>query len=124
MRTKGCKVSGWTCDVIPHPRQKDVTSCGVFVCKFAEQILRGEAVHFLNTDQAVDLIRKDMAEFLTQESEDLSNICCYCGEEDPSDPVLASEWIACDGCNRWFHQSCARNPPAEEEFYCSSCSAV
>ncbi|KAL7877221.1 hypothetical protein SRHO_G00038640 [Serrasalmus rhombeus] len=68
MRKKGCKVSGWTCNSVPHPRQRDGTSCGVFICKFAEQILQDEPVSFLNTDQAVAHMRKDMAVFLIQES--------------------------------------------------------
>ncbi|KAL6479108.1 hypothetical protein MHYP_G00125410 [Metynnis hypsauchen] len=38
MRNKGCKVSRRTCDIIPHPVQRDVTSCDVFVCKKIELI--------------------------------------------------------------------------------------
>ncbi|KAL6455441.1 hypothetical protein MHYP_G00361070 [Metynnis hypsauchen] len=124
MRNKGCKVSRWTCDIVPHPVQREVTSCGVFVCKFAEKILQDQPITFLNTDKAVHLIRKEMAMTLLQESEDLTDLCHFCGEEiNPSDQVFPPEWIACDGCGRWFHQSCVGNPQAEEDFYCSACAA-
>ncbi|XP_037132640.1 uncharacterized protein LOC119137441 isoform X2 [Syngnathus acus] len=33
MRKKGCNVSRWTCGTVPHPRQQDSTSCGVFALK-------------------------------------------------------------------------------------------
>ncbi|KAL7836746.1 hypothetical protein AOLI_G00280300 [Acnodon oligacanthus] len=70
MRNKGCRVSRWTCDSIPPPPvQRDVTSCGVFVCKFAEKILQDQPITFLNTDMAVNLIRKEMAMTLLQESD-------------------------------------------------------
>ncbi|KAL6491393.1 hypothetical protein MHYP_G00017380 [Metynnis hypsauchen] len=93
MRNKGCKVSRWTCDIIPHPVQRDVTSCGVFVCKFTEKILQDQPTTFLNTDKAVNLIRKEMAMTLLQESEDLTDLCHFCGEEiNPSDPVFPPEW--------------------------------
>ncbi|KAL6460921.1 hypothetical protein MHYP_G00308870 [Metynnis hypsauchen] len=91
---------------------------------FAEKILQDQPITFLNTDKAVHLIRKEMAMTLLQESEDLTDLCHFCGEEiNPSDPVFPPEWIACDGCGRWFHQSCVGNPQAEEDFYCSACAA-
>ncbi|CAM4606556.1 unnamed protein product [Leuciscus chuanchicus] len=34
MRNKGCNVSRWTCDTVPHPKQSDSTSCGVFALKW------------------------------------------------------------------------------------------
>lgn len=33
MRKKGCKVSKWTYSPVPHPKQLDSTSCGVFALK-------------------------------------------------------------------------------------------
>lgn len=33
MEGKGCNVSRWRCDTVPHPRQRDATSCGVFAMK-------------------------------------------------------------------------------------------
>ncbi|KAF4102658.1 hypothetical protein G5714_015541 [Onychostoma macrolepis] len=37
MRSKGCKVSRWTCAKVPYPLQQDGTSCGVFVCKILQE---------------------------------------------------------------------------------------
>ncbi|KAL7845031.1 hypothetical protein SRHO_G00235710 [Serrasalmus rhombeus] len=33
MRKRGCEVSTWSSETVPHSRQKDATSCGVFVLK-------------------------------------------------------------------------------------------
>lgn len=33
MRQKGCNISRWACSSVPHPLQKDGTSCGVFALK-------------------------------------------------------------------------------------------
>ncbi|KAG9276104.1 uncharacterized protein LOC111196589 [Astyanax mexicanus] len=124
MRSKGCNVSRWTCGTVPHPLQRDSTSCGVFVCKFAEGMLEGEHFPFLNTEDAVRKIRKEIAVKLLQESEDLSDVCRFCGETTSHHAVetdLPSKWIACDGCDKWFHQSCVGNPPEEEEFFCQLC---
>ncbi|KAL6465739.1 hypothetical protein MHYP_G00258720 [Metynnis hypsauchen] len=39
------------------PRKcKEITSCGVFVCKFAEKILQDQPITFLNTDKKIELI--------------------------------------------------------------------
>lgn len=123
MRSKGCKVSRWTCDPVPHPRQLDGTSCGVFVCKFAEMILEDQPIIFSSNTKSINLIRKKMAISLLRNSEDLTELCYFCGEDiDPTDPSVTSEWIACDVCDRWYHQTCVGNPPAEQYFYCSGCT--
>lgn len=33
MRQKGCNFSRWSCGKLPHPKQQDGTSCGVFALK-------------------------------------------------------------------------------------------
>jgi len=33
MNQKGIHVSTWACDTLPHPHQKDSSSCGAFVLK-------------------------------------------------------------------------------------------
>jgi hypothetical protein len=40
--------TSWLCKIIPHVLQSDSYSCGVFVCWYAQQIVRGESLleHF------------------------------------------------------------------------------
>ncbi|KAK6477815.1 lysine-specific demethylase 5B-like [Huso huso] len=33
LRKKGWTMSRWECSTVPHPKQQDSVSCGVFVCK-------------------------------------------------------------------------------------------
>ncbi|KAJ8346636.1 hypothetical protein SKAU_G00280370 [Synaphobranchus kaupii] len=49
MRKKGCNVSRWACSSVPHSRQTDGTSCGVFALKFAECILKERKLLILTT---------------------------------------------------------------------------
>ncbi|MGH0159579.1 UNVERIFIED_CONTAM: hypothetical protein FKN15_037431 [Acipenser sinensis] len=36
-------------------------------------------------------------------TDDLNSLCLFCGEQNTlGDAVSQDEWIACDGCNRWF----------------------
>ncbi|XP_077083155.1 sentrin-specific protease 2-like [Siphateles boraxobius] len=81
MRQKGCNFSRWSCDTLPHPKQQDGTSCGVFALKFAEFVLSEEPIVFLNTPEEVEELRKAIAVTLLQNSDDLSNLCHVCGEE-------------------------------------------
>ncbi|XP_041825134.1 sentrin-specific protease 2-like [Melanotaenia boesemani] len=82
MRRKGCSVSRWTCDTVEHPKQPDSTSCGVFALKFAERVLDKEPVDFPASRQAVNKLRFDIAVRLLQSSDDLENLCHFCGEMD------------------------------------------
>ncbi|KAI7810388.1 putative sentrin-specific protease-like, partial [Triplophysa rosa] len=81
MRQKGCNFSRWSCDTLPHPKQQDGTSCGVFALKFAECVLREETIVFRNTPEGVEELRKAIAVTLLQNSDDLSQLCHLCGEE-------------------------------------------
>ncbi|KAF5892477.1 sentrin-specific protease 2-like isoform X2, partial [Clarias magur] len=61
MRSKGCNVSKWRCETLPHSLQRDGVSCGVFVCKFAQRLLHDQPVWFLNETQVIDKQRRKMA---------------------------------------------------------------
>ncbi|XP_051965506.1 sentrin-specific protease 2-like [Xyrauchen texanus] len=76
LRHKGCNVSRWSRRTLPHPKQKDGTSCGVFALEFAECVLREEPVVSLNTAEGVEELRKAIAVTLLQTA-----LCHACGEE-------------------------------------------
>ncbi|XP_038141231.1 proteoglycan 4-like [Cyprinodon tularosa] len=118
MRNKGCKVSRWKCDTVQHPKQTDSTSCGVFVLKFAEKLLRREEMVFQTNSTAITQHRREIAVKLLLQTDNLSNICRYCGEEEHENDF---NWIQCDVCLRWFHQICMNNPSPEKAFVCPAC---
>ncbi|KAJ8349420.1 hypothetical protein SKAU_G00245500 [Synaphobranchus kaupii] len=117
MRQKGCNVSRWSCDSLPHGLQQDGTSCGIFALKFAEKVLEGEALDTKVSLGAVNKWRLEVATTLLQESDDLSNLYHYCGCEENED----TEWVCCEICGRWFHYQCVQRPPLDEDYFCPAC---
>ncbi|KAK7158514.1 hypothetical protein R3I94_004975 [Phoxinus phoxinus] len=55
MNEKGIHVSTWACDTLPHPHQKDSSSCGAFVLKFAECMLEKKPVLFSTSTTSVTM---------------------------------------------------------------------
>ncbi|XP_046716388.1 uncharacterized protein LOC124393091 [Silurus meridionalis] len=115
MRQKGCNFSRWSCDTLPHPKQQDGTSCGILALKFAEFVLREEPIVLINTKEGVEDLRKEIAVTLLQNSDDLSQLCHVCGEKSGN-----NNWIACDCCNWWYHQSCIQ-ATSQVHFLCHAC---
>ncbi|KAJ8359076.1 hypothetical protein SKAU_G00156010 [Synaphobranchus kaupii] len=111
MRKKGCNVSRWACSSVPHSRQTDGTSCGVFA-------LKETTLDFDNSAKAITQHRWQMAMALLENTDDLSSLCHLCGAMDSDEP----DWIACDKCSRWYHQTCVRRPAVEAEYICAACS--
>ncbi|XP_027893837.1 uncharacterized protein LOC114157181 [Xiphophorus couchianus] len=118
MRKKGCNVSRWTCDTVKHPKQQDSSSCGGFSLKFAEKILSKEVVDFPVSREAVHSMRLEIAVRLILNSEDLKDLCHFCGEMESDTDV---NWIQCDVCLRWFHHACVGSPPTEKTYHCFAC---
>ncbi|XP_034552615.1 sentrin-specific protease 1-like [Notolabrus celidotus] len=125
MRQKNLHISRWTCDTINHPRQQDATSCGVFVCKFAECLLTGEVLDFKTDEAAVTQLRWEIACQLVTESENLSELCRACGNAYQS-PARnkdgRDDWIQCTACSLWFHLICVGRPPLDRNYYCPACT--
>ncbi|KTF92337.1 hypothetical protein cypCar_00012293, partial [Cyprinus carpio] len=92
MDTKGFKGATWKCVKLPHSLQPDATSCGVFVCKFAEALLLGGDLTFSCTDANIAQMREDLGLCLLNESEPLDNLCLACGEEYPHTPDQIDTW--------------------------------
>ncbi|XP_037624969.1 uncharacterized protein LOC119487946 isoform X3 [Sebastes umbrosus] len=104
VRQKCPAVGRWACTTVGHPKQQDAVSCGVFVCKLAEQILLKEAIQYPVDHEGVAILRLNIAISLLNNSDDLSQLCRACGElssgADIDDwvrrliHILANDWDA------------------------------
>ncbi|KAL7408412.1 hypothetical protein ABVT39_023108 [Epinephelus coioides] len=90
VRQKCPAIGRWACATLAHPRQQDTTSCGVFVCKLAEQILLAQQIDYAVDQEGVAMLRMDMAKALLANTDDLSQLCRACGEE--SSGAEMDEW--------------------------------
>ncbi|CAL8404725.1 unnamed protein product [Boreogadus saida] len=113
MRKLGVNVSRWKCDTVAHPLQEDTTSCRVFA-------LKGQA-HYNSRHSNIDDPRREIVTTIMTGSDDLSDLCHFCGEEDTFDKTENVTWIACDACLRWFHTGCVGNPAMESNYACCAC---
>ncbi|XP_056615179.1 uncharacterized protein LOC130430197 [Triplophysa dalaica] len=89
MKGRGCAVGKWTCETLPRPVQKDSVSCGVFSLKFAEKVLCNEMadqIEFPSSKEDLDEYRKEIARTVLEETDDLSEMCLYCGLQDGTKP--------------------------------------
>ncbi|XDV21750.1 hypothetical protein PO909_026774 [Leuciscus waleckii] len=68
MLQRGYDASAWTCETVPHPKQRDSSSCGVYALKFAECILRQQPIDFSSDEESVNNLRKHIAVTLLQDS--------------------------------------------------------
>ncbi|KAL7383539.1 hypothetical protein ABVT39_012776 [Epinephelus coioides] len=90
VRQKCPAIGRWACATLAHPRQQDTTSCGVFVCKLAEQILLAQQIDYAVDQEGVAMLRMEMAKALLANTDDLSQLCRACGEE--SSGAEMDEW--------------------------------
>ncbi|XP_033991238.1 uncharacterized protein LOC117486796 [Trematomus bernacchii] len=91
VRKKRPSVGRWACSTLTHPIQQDSTSCGVFICKLAEQILLKEKVQYPVDLEGVASMRFQMAMALVKNSDDLSQLCRACGERNSGPKV--DQWV-------------------------------
>ncbi|CAL8383587.1 unnamed protein product [Arctogadus glacialis] len=67
---------------------------GVFAIKFIEKILNGEELQFPVGRKDVAELRRQIATTLLRESDDLTNLCFNCGEENADDSGEAElTWV-------------------------------
>ncbi|CAL8250633.1 unnamed protein product [Boreogadus saida] len=92
-RKKMGNLSRWLCATIPHPRQQDLTSCGVIVCKIAELLLSGDPMEFDVTEEGINSIRTQMGSKLVEDSDDLTELCRFCGEESSPSDAPVDHWV-------------------------------
>ncbi|KAG9272068.1 hypothetical protein AMEX_G13016 [Astyanax mexicanus] len=119
MRQRGLNVSRWACNTVPHPHQKDSSSCGPFVLKFAECILKDKPISFSTNVKDVEDLRKEIAIVLLQRTDALTELCHFCGEMQNAQED--TDWIGCELCPRWFHYSCVKKPAGDTDYICDAC---
>ncbi|XP_035997327.1 dynamin-1-like [Fundulus heteroclitus] len=90
MRNKGCKVSRWTCDTVQYPIQADSTSCGVFVLKFAEKLLRREGMVFQTNPTAITEHRREIAVKLLRHMGYIGVVNCSQKDIDGKKDIMAA----------------------------------
>ncbi|XP_056608178.1 MAM domain-containing glycosylphosphatidylinositol anchor protein 2-like [Triplophysa dalaica] len=96
---------------------------------YAEKILAGEPLQFSNDPSAAEKYRKQVALTLLNETDDLSELCHYCGEKDAGQGRTTAKkkenaWVQCDVCDRWFHIQCAKMVDPRKYFSCAACQFV
>ncbi|XP_069109043.1 uncharacterized protein [Argopecten irradians] len=98
--------SKWLLDTQCHIKQYDSVSCGIYVLKFAEDLLSDRPLRFKSAPKDILSIRLGIATQLLEISEPLDSYCRECCLTDTSDCL----WIQCDSCPKWFHRSCVDIP--------------
>ncbi|ELU08970.1 hypothetical protein CAPTEDRAFT_189938 [Capitella teleta] len=107
-------------------RGTDGSSCGVLVCKFAQNIIEGKPLEVPNIMAA----RKEIVTMLLDYTDltMLDEYCTYCCcMEDDGEGVI--EWVDCVVCGRWFHATCLKSAAREmglirnnsEDWRCKIC---
>ncbi|KAL5010467.1 hypothetical protein ScPMuIL_012772 [Solemya velum] len=122
-------IGRWKCVTLPHSKQTDSVSCGLFVCRFVELLLQNEQPKLEVSQYDLADQRMRIAERLIEETDNkmLDEICTYCGHMyDAGDDNTPVEWRDCDGCGRWFHIAClnlaVHSPqPYMNAWLCSHC---
>ncbi|KAL1250521.1 hypothetical protein QQF64_018317 [Cirrhinus molitorella] len=121
MDQNGFEDTTWKCVKLTHSMQPDATSCGVFVCKFAEALLLGGDLNFSCDDTNIAQMREELGLCLLTESEPLGNLCLACGDHYPDTPDLVDTWVACDSCQGWYHWDCVNRPNLKAHYICQGC---
>ncbi|XP_050984251.1 sentrin-specific protease 2-like [Labeo rohita] len=121
MASRVTPTAEWQCQALPHSIQKDGTSCGVFVCKFAEAVLNGGSLEFQCTDADIAVMRQNIGLCLLQQTDDLSDLCLSCGDKYPQTQDNTDSWIECESCYGWYHWKCVNQPNVEVVFICHGC---
>ncbi|CAL8383067.1 unnamed protein product [Arctogadus glacialis] len=92
----------------------------------ARGFLAEESPTFPNSEGAVVKYRREIAVALLNETDDLNELCHYCGEGEEArggsqDRPDATDWIQCDTCGRWYHEGCVGRPDRDHMYSCPAC---
>ena len=106
----------WKMGEIQHPIQKDGNNCGVFVCRFYEQLVSGrKIISFDNSLQESMKYRKRMCFEFKRKSK--LNFCTFCAKD-----IQLSDEILKTACRHRYHADCRElNLENKNEFKCPIC---
>ncbi|CAL8235968.1 unnamed protein product [Boreogadus saida] len=66
-------------------------------------------------------MRRAIATALLENTDDLTEVCHQCGQTDNPETDEDVQWISCERCQRWYHQSCAKRM-MESPHLCLACN--
>lgn len=81
-----------------HVKQTDGYNCGPYIIYFFERILKKQN---LTNAYSMDDYRIDLQKLLLQKSDDMNDICLYCGRK-----ALVENCYRCNFCLRYIHKRC------------------
>ena len=119
--------TSWSCKTVPYDLQSDMTSCGIFVIKYACSLGKVEEAFNRLT---VEMSRKYLAEKIIRNGDISEDFCTYCAKMYPKDHSNGVKWVQCDECSRWIHTSCVSTDIAlllnisKTEFLCNVCERL
>ncbi|KAJ8263885.1 hypothetical protein GJAV_G00142680 [Gymnothorax javanicus] len=95
----------------------------IFALKFAEHLLNGTPVSFAVDSESAVAFRMMLATTLMHKSDDLSDLCHFCGEADNFDDATDIVWFFRLPVMpaQEFHACCAANPEPSHQYLCPVC---
>ncbi|CAI5689298.1 unnamed protein product [Oreochromis niloticus] len=111
--------SHWQMDVLNCCPSKTAGPYILWRLCMQEQILSVTNILYPVEEEGVARLRLDIVLSLIQNSDDISQLCCACGER--SSGAETDEWIECTFCGKWYHTVCVDFPCAEGDYKCCGC---
>ncbi|KAL3854185.1 hypothetical protein ACJMK2_013463, partial [Sinanodonta woodiana] len=115
----------WEVVTLPHSKQPDSTSCGIFCLKFAEKFLHNDDLLLPSEPKDIFQYRLDILESIGKNQDSaIIELCRLCGCSMPSGKENRVQWIGCDKCGEfWFHYQCMKtnmsyNAVCESRYMC------
>ena len=108
----------WTYrDQVPYDLQKDSSSCGVFILKYAYELVFNSKPKL-----PVNNLRNFFSELIFDCKKTSEDFCARCNTKK------GGQWIQCSSCSRWLHVQCTsldvRANYDDVDFVCAVCEAV
>ncbi|KAK3576764.1 hypothetical protein CHS0354_014579 [Potamilus streckersoni] len=100
----------WEVVTIPHSKQLDSTSCGIFCLKFAEKLLKQEELLLPSKPNNIFQYRLDILESIAKNQDStIKELCRCCGCKMLLGKEKRVQWIGCDQCGDfWIHYQCMK----------------
>lgn len=101
--------SKWDIGTVPHTKQMDSTSCGLFCLMFAEKYVKNEALTFQIDKSVMEAYKRHMVDTLIQNVDEtlVLKLCRICSMTTPKKKNADAQWVGCDECGMyWVHFCC------------------